>query len=38
MDAKGKRRFIADMLDKLRADMMTAIEQMPDDWDEVELG
>ena len=26
------------MLAKLKADMMTAVEQMPDDWDETELG
>ena len=26
------------MLAKLQADMMAAVEQMPDDWDETELG
>ena len=26
------------MLAKLKADIMTAVEQMPDDWDETELG
>jgi hypothetical protein len=37
MDAKGKHRVITDMLDKLKADMLAAIEQMPDDLDETEL-
>jgi hypothetical protein len=37
MDAKGKRRVITDMLDKLKADMLAAVEQMPDDSDETEL-
>jgi hypothetical protein len=32
-----KRRVITDMLAKLQADMMAAVEQMPDDWDETEL-
>jgi hypothetical protein len=38
MDAKAKRKVIADMLAELQRDMMAAIEQMPDDWDETELG
>jgi hypothetical protein len=38
MEAKGKRRVIVEMLDKLKADMLAAVEQMPDDWDETELG
>jgi hypothetical protein len=38
MDAKARRKVIADMLAKLQADMMAAVEQMPDDWDETELG
>jgi hypothetical protein len=38
MDAKAKRKVIADMLAKLEADMLAAVEQMPDDWDETELG
>jgi hypothetical protein len=38
MDAKGKRRAITEMLDKLRADLDMAVENMPDDWDETELG
>ena len=38
MDAKATRKVIADMLDKLKADMMAAVDQMPDDWDETELG
>jgi hypothetical protein len=37
MDAKGKRRVIINMLDKLKADMLAAVDQMPDDWDETEL-
>jgi hypothetical protein len=37
MDAKAKRKVIADMLAKLQADMLTTVEQMPDDWDETEL-
>jgi hypothetical protein len=37
MDAKGKCRVIADMLDKLKADMLAAVEKMPEDWDETEL-
>jgi hypothetical protein len=37
MHAKGKRRVITDMLDKLKADMLEAVEKMPEDWDETEL-
>jgi hypothetical protein len=37
MDAKAKRTVIADMLDKVKADMLAAIEKMPEDWDEIEL-
>jgi hypothetical protein len=37
MDAKAKRRVITDMLDKLKADMLAAVEQMPEEWDETEL-
>jgi hypothetical protein len=37
MDAKGKRRVITDMLDKLKADMLAAVEKMPEDWDETDL-
>ena len=37
MDAKGKRKVIADMLAELDADMMAAVEQMPEEWDETEL-
>jgi hypothetical protein len=37
MDAKGKRKVIAEMLDKLKADMLVAVERMPEDWDETEL-
>jgi hypothetical protein len=37
MDAKGKRRVITDMLDKLKGDMLAAVEKMPEDWDETEL-
>jgi hypothetical protein len=38
MDAKAKRKVIADMLAELQRDTMAAVEQMPDDWDETELG
>jgi hypothetical protein len=38
MDAETKRKVIADMLARLQRDMDTAVEQMPDDWDETELG
>jgi hypothetical protein len=38
MDAKAKRRVITAMLAMLQRDMDMAIEQMPDDWDETELG
>src|SRR5262249_21941950 len=37
MDAKAKRKVIAEMLAKLQADLDMAVEQMPDDWDETEL-
>ena len=37
MDAKAKRKVIADMLDRSKADMLAAIEKMPEDWDETEL-
>jgi hypothetical protein len=36
MDAKAKRKVIGDMLDKLKADMLAAVEQMPEDWNETE--
>ena len=36
-DAKTKRRVINDMLDKRKADMLAAVEKMPEDWDETEL-
>jgi hypothetical protein len=32
MDAKAKRKVIADMLARLQRDMDMAVEQMPDDW------
>jgi hypothetical protein len=38
MDVKAKRKVIADMLAELDADMMAAVEQMPDDWDETADG
>jgi hypothetical protein len=38
MDPKAKRKVIADMLARLQRDMDMAVEQMPDDWDETELG
>jgi hypothetical protein len=31
MDVKAKRRVIGEVLDKLKADMLAAVEQMPDD-------
>jgi hypothetical protein len=37
MDAKGKRKVIADMLAKLQQDLDMAVEKMPEDWDETEL-
>jgi hypothetical protein len=37
MDAKAKRKVIADMLATLHRDMLAAVEQMPEDWDETEL-
>ena len=37
MDAKARRKVIAEMLGKLRTDMDMAVEHMPDDWDETEL-
>ena len=38
MDAKAKRKVIAEWLAELQRDMMAAVDQMPDDWDETELG
>jgi hypothetical protein len=38
MDAKAKRKVIANMLARLRRDMLVAVDQTPDDWDETELG
>jgi hypothetical protein len=38
MDAKAKRKVITEMLAKLQQDMLAAIEKMPAEWDEVELG
>jgi hypothetical protein len=37
MDAKAKRKVIADMLAKLQQDLDLVVEQMPDDWGETEL-
>jgi len=37
MDAEEKRRVITEMLEKLKADMLTAIEKMPHGWEEMEL-
>ena len=37
MDVKAKRRVIGEVLDKLKADMLAAVEKMPEDWDETEL-
>jgi hypothetical protein len=37
VDAKAKRKVIADMLDMLKADMLAAAEKMPENWDETEL-
>ena len=33
MDAKARRKVIADMLARLQQDMDMAIDQMPEDWD-----
>jgi hypothetical protein len=38
VDAKVKRRIISEMLAKLQQDMLGAVEKMPAEWDEVELG
>jgi hypothetical protein len=38
MDAKAKRKVIAAWLAKLEQDMLAAVEKMPEDWDEIELG
>ena len=38
MDAKAKRKVIAEWLAELQRDMLAAVEQMPDDWAETELG
>ena len=37
MDAKGRRKVIAKWLAELQHDMMAAVKQMPEDWDETEL-
>ena len=38
MDEKARRRAVTAMLDKLRADMLAAIDKMPDDWEAQEIG
>jgi hypothetical protein len=38
MDEKARRRAVTAMLDKLRADMLSAIGKMPDDWEVEEIG
>jgi hypothetical protein len=38
MDEKARRRAVTAMLDKLRADMLAAINKMPDDWETEEIG
>ncbi len=37
MNGKERRRLATEMLDKLRGEVLAAVERMPDDWDEVEL-
>ena len=38
MDEKGRRRAVTAMVDKLRADMLAAIDKMPDDWEARSVG
>ncbi len=38
MYEKARRRAVAAMLDKLRTDMLAAIDKMPDDWEAEEIG
>jgi hypothetical protein len=38
MDEKTRRRAVTAMVGKLRADMLAAIDKMPDDWEEEEIG
>jgi hypothetical protein len=37
MDTRAKRKVLAAWLAKLQAGMEMAVEQMPGDWDEIEL-
>jgi len=34
---EGEAQVLGEWLAKLQTDMMAAVEQMPDDWDETEL-
>jgi hypothetical protein len=38
MDEKTRRRAVTAMAGKLGADMLAAIDKMPDDWEEEEIG
>ena len=38
MNEKERRRAATELLDKLRADMLAAIDKMPDDWEAQEIG
>jgi hypothetical protein len=38
MDEKTRRRAVTAMVGKLRADMLAAIDKMPDDWEKEEIG
>ena len=38
MAANDQRRIVVRMLDSLQRDILTAVERMPAEWDEIELG
>jgi hypothetical protein len=37
MNEKERRRAATELLDKLRGELLAAVERMPDDWDATEI-
>jgi hypothetical protein len=38
MAVKDQHRIVVRMLDRLQRDMLTAVERLPAEWNEIELG
>lgn len=37
MDASEKREFVSELIDNVRRDILAKVDQMPDDWNGIEL-